>query len=175
MSEETNQKAQDSTVIGSAPAPSQPAPSPGHSHPLPPASARLGTAPISPASAPTQPGAPPTTPVSPPGSWTPSGGYHPPLGAIAAPAIASDADSLVGQELCGYTIRRKLAEGGMGVVYAAEHAKIGRAAAIKVLKLELCHSEEMVERFYQEARAVNAIHHENIVDVYDFEIGRAHV
>jgi serine/threonine-protein kinase len=83
-------------------------------------------------------------------------------------AFAGNADSLIGQELCGYTIRRKLAEGGMGVVYAAEHGKIGRTAAIKVLKIELCHSEEMLERFYQEARAVNSIRHENIVDVYDF-------
>jgi len=83
-------------------------------------------------------------------------------------AIAGSADSFIGQELCGYTIRRKLAEGGMGVVYAAEHGKIGRTAAIKVLKPELCHSEEMAERFYQEARAVNSIRHENIVDVYDF-------
>src|SRR5689334_13650572 len=83
-----------------------------------------------------------------------------------APAsTGSDPDIFVGQELCGYTIRRKLAEGGMGVVYEAEHAKIRRIAAIKVLRLEFCRAEDMVERFYQEARAVNAIQHENIVDV----------
>jgi serine/threonine-protein kinase len=80
----------------------------------------------------------------------------------------TDADGFVGQELCGYTIRRKLAEGGMGVVYEGEHTKIGRLGAIKVLKLEFCRSEDVVERFYQEARAVNSIRHENIVDIYDF-------
>ncbi|HRC59266.1 MAG TPA: serine/threonine-protein kinase, partial [Kofleriaceae bacterium] len=81
---------------------------------------------------------------------------------------AAAPDALIGQELCGYTIRRKLAEGGMGVVYEGQHEKIGRTGAIKVLKLELCRSEEVIERFYQEARAVNSIRHENIVDIYDF-------
>ncbi|HEX4418760.1 MAG TPA: HEAT repeat domain-containing protein [Kofleriaceae bacterium] len=80
----------------------------------------------------------------------------------------SDPDTFIGQELCGYTIRRKLAEGGMGVVYEGEHKKIGRLGAIKVLKLEFCRAEDVVERFRQEARAVNAIRHENIVDIYDF-------
>ncbi len=80
----------------------------------------------------------------------------------------ADGDSFIGQEVCGYTIKRKLAEGGMGVVYEGEHGKIGRTGAIKVLKPEFCRSDEVVERFYQEARAVNSIRHENIVDVYDF-------
>jgi eukaryotic-like serine/threonine-protein kinase len=116
----------------------------------------------------------------------PSSGSQPPATAPAhlaptlAPADAStiatrppagapgQADPLIGQELCGYTIRRKLAEGGMGVVYEGEHRLIGRLGAIKVLRLELCRSEQVVERFYQEARAVNSIRHENIVDIYDF-------
>ncbi len=85
-----------------------------------------------------------------------------------ADALPADADDFIGHELCGYTIKRKLAEGGMGVVYEGVHGKIGRTGAIKVLKAELCRSEEVVERFYQEARAVNSIRHENIVDVYDF-------
>jgi serine/threonine protein kinase len=72
---------------------------------------------------------------------------------------AADRDAFIGQELCGYTIKRKLAEGGMGVVYEGVHRKIGRSGAIKVLKLEYCRSEEVVERFYQEARAVNSIRH----------------
>jgi serine/threonine protein kinase/HEAT repeat protein len=80
----------------------------------------------------------------------------------------SGTDPFIGQELCGYLIRRKLAEGGMGVVYEGVHRKIGRLGAIKILKPELCRSDNMVERFYLEARAVNAIRHENIVDIYDF-------
>jgi serine/threonine-protein kinase len=77
-------------------------------------------------------------------------------------------DRLIGQRLCGYTIRRKLAEGGMGVVYQGVHDKLGGVVAIKVLKPELCDSEELVERFYQEARVLSAIRHENIVDIHDF-------
>ncbi len=83
-------------------------------------------------------------------------------------APGTDYASFVGQEMCGYVIKRKLAEGGMGVVFEGEHQKIGRKGAIKVLKLEYCQSDEVVERFYQEARAVNSIRHENIVDIYDF-------
>jgi HEAT repeat protein len=89
---------------------------------------------------------------------------------VTVPAVASalDYEAYVGRELCGYTIQRKLAEGGMGVVFEGTHGKIGRRGAIKLLKLELCRSDEVVERFYQEARAVNSIRHENIVDIYDF-------
>ncbi len=92
----------------------------------------------------------------------------PPMAPMPPVMPAYDADPFIGQELCGYTIRRKLAEGGMGVVYEGEHQKIGRLGAIKVLKPEFCRSEDVVERFHQEARAVNAIRHENIVDIYDF-------
>ena len=77
-------------------------------------------------------------------------------------------EAWVGKELGGYTIKRKLAEGGMGVVFEGEHGKLGRKGAIKLLKLEFCQNDEVVERFYQEARAVNSIRHENIVDVFDF-------
>src|SRR5215470_5096711 len=86
----------------------------------------------------------------------------------SAQPFAGDPEVFIGQELAGYTIRRRLAEGGMGVVYEGVHDKIGRPAAIKVLRLEYCRVEDMVERFYQEARAVNSIRHENIVDIYDF-------
>ena len=81
---------------------------------------------------------------------------------------ASAPDRHVGQVLGGYEVLRKVAEGGMGVIYEGRHAKLGRRGAIKVLKPEYCQSEDVVERFYQEARAVNEIHHENIVDIYDF-------
>ncbi|HEX7841191.1 MAG TPA: HEAT repeat domain-containing protein, partial [Kofleriaceae bacterium] len=88
--------------------------------------------------------------------------------AAGAPIAGDHSDIFIGQELCGYLIRRKLAEGGMGVVYEGQHSKIGRLGAIKVLKPEFCRLEDVVERFYQEARAVNSIRHENIVDIYDF-------
>ena len=76
----------------------------------------------------------------------------------------------IGRHFGGYRIVQKLAEGGMGEIYIGEHTQLGRRAALKLLKLEYCRNQEVVERFTQEARAVNAIQHENIIDIYD--IGR---
>lgn len=67
-----------------------------------------------------------------------------------------------------FTIIGKLAEGGMGIVYSAEHPKIGKKAAVKVISPELCTNAEAVGRFAAEARAVNAIGHPNIVDIFSF-------
>src|SRR3954463_8974100 len=88
----------------------------------------------------------------------------------AAPSRSSadEADVLVGRELGGYRITRKIAEGGMGVVYEGMLGKIGRTGAIKVLRTYLCRSDAVVDRSDQEARAFNSIRHENIVDIYDF-------
>jgi serine/threonine-protein kinase len=67
-----------------------------------------------------------------------------------------------------YRIEGMLGAGGMGEVYAAVHPLIGKRAAIKVLRAELSVNREAVERFVQEARAVNQIGHPNIVDVFAF-------
>ena len=56
----------------------------------------------------------------------------------------------------------------MGVVYAAEHLLLGRRAAIKFLRPEVTSHPQMVERFFNEARAASAIKHPGIVEVYDF-------
>jgi serine/threonine protein kinase len=53
-------------------------------------------------------------------------------------------------------------------VFAAVHPLIGKRAAIKVLRLELCADPFSVERFVDEARIVNQIGHPNIVDVFAF-------
>src|SRR5262245_8250387 len=55
----------------------------------------------------------------------------------------------------------------MGAVYLAEHPFIGRKAAIKVLRRELSEDKDLVDRFMNEARAANAIHHPNIIDIID--------
>ncbi|MBK8481586.1 MAG: protein kinase [Proteobacteria bacterium] len=81
------------------------------------------------------------------------------------------ATALVGQRLGPWRLRAKVGEGGMALVYAAEHEELGRLAAIKVLRPELSLRESLVARFLQEARAVSLIGHQNIVTVYDF--GRA--
>ncbi len=146
------------TVYGAQHAPAAPAPYGAPSGPAAPTvyGAQSPAAPA-PYGAPSGPNVP-----------TVQGGPNAPMTQGAQGAAPGELAPLVGHELCGYTIKRKLAEGGMGEVFEGEHARIGRRGAIKVLKLELCRSEEVVERFRQEARAVNAIRHENIVDIYDF-------
>src|SRR6185369_16730333 len=66
-----------------------------------------------------------------------------------------------------YRILRTLGEGGMGVVYEAEHVAMRRRAAIKVLRPELVKEEQAIHRFFNEARATNEIRHPGIVQVYD--------
>jgi serine/threonine protein kinase len=67
-----------------------------------------------------------------------------------------------------YQIERKIAEGGMGVVYAAIQPLIGKRAAVKLLHRRFAKEKTVVERFIQEARAVNTINHPNIVDIFSF-------
>jgi serine/threonine protein kinase len=55
----------------------------------------------------------------------------------------------------------------MGKVYLAVHPGLGRTAAVKVLGAREVDDSEAVGRFLTEARAANAIRHENIVDIYD--------
>jgi len=75
-----------------------------------------------------------------------------------------------------YELKELLGEGGMGQVWLAEHAKLQRKVAIKLLKPELVRVEAQVKRFFDEARAVNKVNHPHIVEITDFveerEMGR---
>ena len=73
-----------------------------------------------------------------------------------------------GTEVGGYVVDGVLGQGGMGVVYSARHPVIGKRAAVKILRLEVSRSPIAVERFIQEARAVNQIGHPNIVDIFAY-------
>ncbi|MEK6609073.1 MAG: serine/threonine-protein kinase, partial [Myxococcota bacterium] len=75
---------------------------------------------------------------------------------------------MIGKRIGNYRVTAQLGEGGMGVVYRAEHPVIGKKVALKVLRPELTANAEAVKRFIAEARAVNAIGHPNIVDIFDF-------
>ena len=82
---------------------------------------------------------------------------------------AAAAPSLVGQVIDGrYKIFKKLGEGGMGEVYAAEHVHIDKKFAIKLLKTEIVSNAEAVTRFQQEARSSSSIKHRNIIAIEDF-------
>jgi len=76
-------------------------------------------------------------------------------------------DQLIGTEVGRYRIERLLGEGGMGRVYLAVQPMIGSQVAIKILSDECARNPELLERFFAEARAVNLIRHEGIVNVLD--------
>jgi serine/threonine protein kinase len=67
-----------------------------------------------------------------------------------------------------YRVTGVIGRGGMGAVYAAEHTLLGRPAAIKILLPELSKQQDIVMRFFNEARAATAIRHPGIVEIYDF-------
>jgi hypothetical protein len=85
---------------------------------------------------------------------------------------------LIGQVLGNYRIVSELGQGGMGVVYRAEHVQLGRPAALKVLLPQMSADAQIVQRFFNEARAASSIDHPGIVEIYDFgrhTDGRAYI
>src|SRR5262245_37005530 len=73
-------------------------------------------------------------------------------------------------QLGRYRLVRKLGEGGMGAVFLAEDTLLGRQVALKVPCFETDDDQEIVERFYREARVAAAIEHPNLCPVLD--VGR---
>ncbi len=78
--------------------------------------------------------------------------------------------SLEGQTLGKYQVLEPLGRGGMARVYRAYHPQLDRYVAIKVLRSDLVEEEEFLARFQREARAVAALRHPNIVQVFDSDV-----
>ena len=76
---------------------------------------------------------------------------------------------MIGQTLAHYKVLEKIGSGGMGDVYLAEDTKLDRKVALKVLPPELAESEERRARFKREAKALAALDHPNIVQVFSVE------
>jgi serine/threonine-protein kinase len=82
---------------------------------------------------------------------------------------AGPAGDLVGQVVADrYHVTKKLGEGGMGQVYLAEHVKMGRRSAIKVMNPAMVHDPDAVARFNREAANASRITHPNVCAIYDF-------
>jgi len=76
-------------------------------------------------------------------------------------------DPRVGTEVAGHRILSVIGRGGMAVVYLAEHLRLGRKVALKVLDPEVAEDEPFRERFIRESRIAAGLDHPNIVTVYD--------
>lgn len=85
--------------------------------------------------------------------------------ALATPRLTG----LVGQVLAGrYRVIEQLGQGAMGRVYLAEHIKMGRRCAVKVMSPELMSDADAIGRFNREAMSASRIQHPHVAAVYDF-------
>ena len=89
----------------------------------------------------------------------------------SAPAISVEEDHpLIGQTLRGtYRILSLLDQGGMGLVFEAEHTRLRRRVAVKVLARHLASDMQALARFNREAEIISQLEHPHIVQVQDFD------
>jgi serine/threonine protein kinase len=86
---------------------------------------------------------------------------------VIEPPVTLDPESMVGSMLGSYRLVRLIGSGGMGWVFEGQQEVIGSRVAIKVLDPEIASAPALVERFFNEARAVNLIGHRNLVQILD--------
>jgi len=89
---------------------------------------------------------------------------------LTAPLHDVKRDEMIGRVVGSWRVVKLLGEGGMGSVYMGEHPAIGSKVAIKMLHPRFDADERIVERFFNEAKAVNVIGHDNIVNILDFNV-----
>jgi hypothetical protein len=93
---------------------------------------------------------------------------------VAAMALAKDQPPVthadpVGRTLLHYRLVAKIGEGGMGVVYRAHDAKLGRDVAIKILPDEFAGDRQRLARFAREAKLLASLNHPNVAAIHGFE------
>jgi len=88
----------------------------------------------------------------------------------SAPVITAEEHPLIGQTLRGtYRILSVLDQGGMGLVFEAEHTRLRRRVAVKVLARHLVSDTQALARFNREAEIISQLEHPNIVQILDFD------
>lgn len=88
-------------------------------------------------------------------------------GSSLAMGGASD-DSMIGAVLAGtFRVAKVLGEGGMGRVYEAEHVRLDRRYAVKVIHRDYAGREDLLARFDRESRAMSRVQSDHVVDVVD--------
>jgi len=81
----------------------------------------------------------------------------------------NSAGDLVGETIADrYYVLKKLGEGGMGQVYLAEHVRMGRKSAVKVMNPGMVNDADAISRFNREASNASRINHPNVAAIYDF-------
>ena len=85
-------------------------------------------------------------------------------------SVVEPDDELIGLNVGSYRVVKILGKGGMGAVYMAEHPVIGSRVAIKFLHPQYATDKKIVDRFFNEARAVNVIGHDNILKILDLNV-----
>src|SRR4029434_2674355 len=103
-------------------------------------------------------------------------GFMEPPASFAAESHATPPhSSMIGQTLTHYRIVSLLGKGGMGEVYLGEDTTLGRKVALKLLPAAFTSDRERLHRFKQEARAVSALNHPNIITIYEVgQVNGAH-
>lgn len=86
---------------------------------------------------------------------------------LLAEAVEEIEADLTGQQMGPYRLLREIGSGGMGAVYEAEDARLGRRVALKLLPPEYSRDRKAKERFLREARAAAAVDHPNLCTVHD--------
>jgi serine/threonine-protein kinase len=83
-------------------------------------------------------------------------------------------DSRVGEVIGHYRLLRRIGRGGMGEVYLAQDTRLERQVALKLLPPRFAEDPRRIQRFRQEARAISALNHPNIITIYEIgETGEA--
>ena len=88
----------------------------------------------------------------------------------SASALAAEMfGDVVGETIGPYEVLAELGSGGMGTVYLAQDARLGRKIALKLLPPQFTNDKDRLRRFQQEARAASALNHPNILTVHEIE------